>query len=180
MEDIQKNDNICIDGMINDYKDHKSEVLDALKDIVEEDPSKEQLVDDMMIAIKDAYDLTRLIEYAPKCKLRSIDIEKPQSRIFNNIESKYRYHENLHCPALKNIHTILMRHNHRSTEDNLKFFLVLSKVCMNYNIEKYTDHLFINTLLRNIIYLDIYKDDKYDNFAPQFLKNINTVIDLTK
>lgn len=181
-EDIQNNDSISFSSLITDYDKHRVEVLNSIKESIREDDTESlKKVEDMLAATKDAYDLTRLIEAAPKCKLRSIDIDKPQSRIFNEIESKYRYIENLHIPAQYSLFNILSRHNKRTDKDNLKFFLVLSKVCMNYRPEQnYAEHLFMFSTMRNIVYLDVYKHDDYEKLAKPFLENINKVIDNCK
>lgn len=180
LEVIQKEDNINIADAFSNYNDHKEEALEALIDNCEDNPEKRKRAEELLESTRDGFNLTRLIEYAPKCKLRSIDIEKPQSRIFNNIESKYRYNENLHLPALSSVCNILTRHNKRPLEENLKFFLVLSKVCMNYDINNYANHLFIYSALQNIIYLDIYNGEKYEKFSKAFLENVNKVIDSTR
>ena len=178
-ENLQNNEGVSFSSLITDYDKHRVEVLNSIKESIREDDTESlKKVEDMLAATKDAYDLTRLIEAAPRCKLRSIDIEKPQSRIFNEVESKYRYIENLHIPAQYSLFNILSRHNKRTDKDNLKFFLVLSKVCMNYRPEQnYAEHLFMFSIMRNIVYLDVYKHDDYEKLAKPFLENINKVID---
>lgn len=185
-EEVQKDDIVNINNISEDYEKQRRIVLESLKEAIDlDDTSNKEKIDSMLDAINDAIELNRVLDIAPKCKIKSIDIEKPQRRIFDVIESKYRYNENLHIPALSSLFNILSRHNKRSDKDNLKFFLALSRTCMNYDINNYTDHLFIYSVCRNIINLDIYQNEgfvnsKFSNFNNKFLKKINMIIDKVK
>ena len=185
-EDSQKDDIVNINNVSDDYEEQRKIVLESLKDTIDlNDSVNREKIDKMLDAINDALELNRILKIASKCKIKSIDIEKPQQRIFNVIESKYRYNENLHIPALSSLFNILSRHNKRSDKDNLKFFLAFSKACMNYDINNYSDHLFIHSVCINIIKLDIYQNEgfmknKYGYLYNRFLERINMIIDNVK
>ena len=54
--------------------------------------------------------------------------------------------------------------------------LAYCKFCLNYKPEVPEEHAFVYYVLYNIALLDIYKSQEYDDFAPEFLKNIVDII----
>lgn len=170
-----------ISKTVADINVDKKKYLEDIINDPEVSDSTKALVKELYENIESAYNLKRLKARALTTKIKKIELEKPQSRIFNIIEDKYRHTEKFNIPALSSILAILNRHN--KTEDpygNLKFLCVLCKSSANIDPNNILDHTYISTILQNIILLDVYQGDKYIEYSIPFLSNINEVISLIK
>jgi len=172
-----------ISKTVSDLNTDKKKYLEDI--INSDDPdisdSTKALVKELYETIEFAYNLKRLKARALTTKIKKIELEKPQSRVFNIIEDKYRHTEKYNIPALSSILAILNRHN--KIEDpygNLKFLCVLCKNSKTIDPNNILDHAYISTILQNIILLEVYQGEKYIEYSTPFLSNINEVISLVK
>lgn len=162
-----------LSSYVKDYDKNKIEYLEKIcKDI--DDEEKKQRISNVLDSIYDAYKLTRMkgISY----RIKKFDIEKPK-RVFDQVMVKYQNNK-YHIFELHMITNILNKHLKQNgyNEDGTIFMLAYSKFCMNYKPEIPEQHAFVYYVLYNIALLDIYKTKEYDDFAPEFLKNIVEII----
>lgn len=183
MESIFKEMGTNISSLYKDYNNERDKYLqEILNKIPEDNVEKKQIITDTMDAIHDSYTLNRLKEGVPKMKkIRKIEMEKPQTRVFTNFEAKYR-ESPYNMYSLGIALDILNKHNHNAEDPqaNLRFLLAFCKFCEKYNPNVIPEHSFMFYTIYNIITLDIYKDKDYEDFAEEFLKNVNEVISLIK
>ena len=130
-----------------------------------------------MDAIYDSYVLVRLKDAVVNMKpFKSIEIEKPQSRIYNRFEDKYQGSQ-YNMYSLKMVQGVLEKYNHTEVKNgNQLFLMAFAKFCQKYNPDVPQQHAFMYYTVYNILLLDIYKDSIYEEFATPFLKNINEII----
>ena len=162
-----------LSSYVKDYDKNKIEYLEKIcKDI--DDEEKKQRVSQVLDSIYDAYKLTRMKDVS--YRIKKFDLEKP-NRVFDQVMVKYRNNK-YHIFELHMITNILNKHLKQNgyEEDGTIFMLAYCKFCLNYKPEVPEEHAFVYYVLYNIALLDIYKSQEYDDFAPEFLKNIVEII----
>ena len=168
--------------LIEFYKSYENSPNKYINIIKESDNSiTDENFDDVKIiavleSLYDSYHLKKFREYAKKIKIKHIEFEKP-SKVFSDIESKYRDTDEFNIHSLETALLILNRHNKNEnfSENNLKFLLGFCKFCMNYKVDNIIENAFIVNVLNNIILLDILEKELYDQFADEFINNINEI-----
>ena len=63
---------------------------------------------------------------------------------------------------------------------NLLFVLTFAKSCAKYSPEVVEEHAFMYYTIYNIILLDIYKGEDFDNYAPELLATVNEIIKIVE
>lgn len=194
MNSIEKNFNTEMENIFKDmgtnisslYKDYNKERDNYLKEILSKIPDdnveKKAIITNTMDSIHDSYTLSRLKEAVPKMKkIRKIEMEKPRVRVFSDFEAKYR-ESPYNMYSLDIALNILDKYNKHEEDPtaNLRFLIAFCKFCEKYNPNVIPEHSFMFYTVYNIITLDIYKDKDYEDFATEFLKNINEIIGLIK
>ena len=168
-------------GLLSGIYKEQTEDRDArlnkmLEGLAEDDPKREKL-EITIKAIYDAYDLTRVKEFIPYTgRIKQIELEKPEQRVFNFFESKYT-NSPYHMYKLKLALEILDRHNPREDNGNLLFLIAFARLCKNYTPEVPEQHAFMYYTVYNIIVMDLYSGKDYEDHAGKFLKNINGIAD---
>lgn len=158
-----------------------------LKKVIENvtDEEKKKKAEEILESINDAFALTRFKNMAKRIKIKKIDYEKPQ-REFRGIHAKYADSKfNIYDLAMVTniLHKHLVKNNIIPEEDvtsALKFTLGFCKCVQNYKVSDPENHAFMYYTTYNIILLDVYKAEQYDEYAPKFLQNVKEVIDLIK
>ena len=158
------------------------ERLQALYDKTENEEDKTR-IKECIDSIEDAYNLTRLKEMKP-IKLKSFELEQPQ-KVYRSIIYQYIKCDNEHAfYDFEVCEKVLQRHLEnkglaKSDKDASKFLLLFSKFCdkNNYKVQNQQEHLFMYFVSYNIVLLDAYKEEDYEEFAAPFLDNIVYVID---
>ena len=180
VENVFKNVGKEISDLYKEYDKEKASYIEELKSKIPEDSPKRDLVEKVLDAMYDGFTLNRLKEFAPSCKIKAIEMEKPDQRIFSYFKNKYKGNTyNIYDPVM--VYEILCRHNKDvDPKDNLRFFIAYCKFCQNFDPSIPDQHAFMYYTLYNIILLDIYKEQAYDDYAPRLLKNINEVISKIK
>lgn len=171
-----------ISPLFKDYNNSREEYLKKMTESIE-DEEKKEVAAAILDAIHESYELTRLIEAAPKTRIKKFDIEKPQ-RVFDFIHNKYR-DSKYHLYDLNFVTNVLRKHLVQNNlieaddkESAIKVVLLLSKVCMNYDPKIPAEHAFIYYFTYNVILLDVYKGEQYDEYAPGFLNNIMKIVNI--
>lgn len=166
------------------YKDYDKERDNYLKSLLErvpeDDPKRQKLIN-VMDAIYDAYKLERVKEFAKTMKpFKSIEIEKPGQRVFSSFEQKYKNSDHNIYP-LQMIVDVLNKYNDiEDKKGNLLFVLTFAKSCAKYSPEVVEEHAFMYYTIYNIILLDIYKGEDFDNYAPELLATVNEIIKIVE
>jgi len=162
---------------LNDNREQQ--LIDAINKL--DDPDKKEKAEKALESIRDAYALTRLKEAAPRIKIKNFDLEKPQ-REFNSFMAKYA-NTQYHLYDLFMVTNVLHRHLQRNnliTEDDvttaIKFTVALCKFCKNYNVNVVEEHAFMYFTTYNVVLLDIYTGDTYNEYAPKFLETILDIV----
>ena len=158
-----------------------------LKNVIENvtDEEKKKKAEAILESINDAYSLNRLKEAASKIKIKKFDYEKPK-RSFDTIHTKYVDSKfNIYDMAMVTniLHKHLVKNNIIPETDRtsaLKFTLGFCKFVQNYKVSEPEHHAFMYYLSYNVILLDVYKVEQYDQYSPKFLENVKEVIDLIK
>lgn len=154
-----------------------------------EDPEKKALAKACLDAIDDAYNLNRLIEAAPRIRIKKFDIEKP-NRVFNSIHAKYispktHIYNVYGCTLTLASH--LLKDHIIEGEDELenrelartlavKIMLIFCKVCQNYSTEHIEEHNFMYFFTYNIYLLNMYQGEEHEEHAQGFYENIKKLI----
>ena len=148
------------------------------------DLEKVKKLEDIKKAISDSYNLTDFKEFCKSVKIKKIEIEKPNTRVFSMFNQKYINHKNVindisQCP------TILSRHLSEDHIGNLKVCIAFCKYCKNMNPDNIVDHSFMYYFIRNIIAIDRMNpkglsyntmNDKCRKFYDGFINNIKECI----
>lgn len=153
--------------------DYMSERNQAYREAAEKMDDEEKKT--RMLAILDRIDQARsldeLKEFAKKCKIKNMDIEKPK-RVFKDFTGKY-------ANSANNIYDIdlctyiLARNLPERTETEITcFFIVFCKYVQNWNIGDPLNHSFIYYVLYYCAMLDGDKSDVFKNAVREVIDNI--------
>ena len=138
-----------------------------------EDPEKRE----RMLAILDRIDAARsldeLKEFAKKCKVKSIEVEKPK-RVIGSLMSKYeKSANNIYAIDLCK-YTLGRNLPERTDTEIMCFFIVFCKYVMNWDINIPLNHAFIYYVLYYCALLDGDKSDIFKNNVREVIDNIKT------
>lgn len=169
------------------FKEYDESTKKTLQDLIDnaQDEEKKQLAINIFDSVKDASELTRLKEVAPRTKIKKFDIEKPQ-RITSSIYNKYNDNQ-YKLYDLKLVTGILDKHlklnGYLGNEDEtstIKFILLFCKLCQNYSPKNPVEHAFMYYFTYNIVLLNIFKGNEYDQYIANYLPKVKEIIDLMK
>ena len=184
MGEVFKDLGVNISQLYKDYNRERTNYLaEILNNIPEDNVEKREVVTKTIDAIADSYNLTRLKEAAPTMKkIRRIEMEKPRQRAFSYFENKYKDSQ-YNMYSLDDALKALNKHNPVGKDDpywNTKFLVAFCRFCDKYSPSVVYEHSFMFYTIYNIISLNVYYGEDYNQFAEQFFKNINEVIELLK
>ncbi len=174
------------DGLFSIFKKHNDDIDIYIEKLVGSAATEEAKTagEKILAAIKDSYEMKRIREAIPYTRIKKIDVKRPD-RIFGSIHQKYDTPEYM----IHNLHSCyltLVRHlsNKHIVEDAtevrdivIKILLVFCEVCQNYNVENPAEHGFMYYFTYNIILLDKYEGEQYDEYSTEYLGKIKQVID---
>ena len=119
-------------------EDNKPEVVEKLKEVKQ--------------SFEDAFNLEKFIEFCKTCKIKKIEIEKPD-REFSHFNSKYSKHENT-INDIRACPNILKHHLTEFNEDQCKMVCVaFCKYATDMSPDNMLEHTFMYYFIRNIIML---------------------------
>jgi hypothetical protein len=147
-----------------------------------EDPEKKEKMYAILGKIDEAYALTDLKEFSKNCKIKRIEIEKPEQRVFNDFLRKYEdsafniYDIKVALPVLvRNLAEYFPEKKYEPL-DSIMFFICFCKFCRNMKPDVTTDHAFMYYVLYNVVLVDMNKGESAQ-VSIDFLKNVAEVID---
>lgn len=158
-------------------KDYINYVMENIDD---EEKRKEALK--IFDYIDAAYTLSDFKEFCKTCKIRKIDLEKPDKHNNNidNILNKYKDNANRNIYNIYNAEKVLLRHI--NTEDEIftyeavrAFFIAFSLYCKSFNPNNTKEHAFMFYTIYNIMVTDINTGEKKE-VSTIFLGNIRECI----
>lgn len=171
--------------LFKEYNENREEYLRNLTSKIE-DEDKKILAEKVLDSIHDAFELKRITSLENKIKLKAYYLEEPEKVYKSEIENKYHDTEYT-IYKLSMIQAILDRHLKSNgmipeddTETAKKIVLAFALFCRNYSINNPEDHAFMYYYTYNVILLDIYKDENYDDYAKDFLANNMKILDVIK
>lgn len=138
-----------------------------------EDEDKKSRMNEILDAIEEARNLTKLKEFAKTCKIKAFDLEKPERRVYSNFLSKYR-------DSVNNIYNIdiaadvLLRHLEPfgyNKKDITVFFVIFCKYCANFSSENVLDHAYMYHVLWYSVMLDNDKSGVFESNVIEVIKN---------
>ena len=138
------------------------------------DPEKKARYLEIMDAIDEALNLTQLKEYAKKCKIKQIELEKPQ-RIVQDFLQKYQESD-------KNIYNLSMVSNflYRALKADgydpvhiTALIIAFVKQVKNYRSENAVEHAY----MYYFIYYCVFVDNQSNNFKENIKEVINNLIE---
>lgn len=128
-----------------------------------EDPKKKKMLLDILDRIEEATNLTELKEFAKKCKIKPIELEKPDNRVFSRFLAKYKNSSN-NMYDIKLAQKALLRNildTNYTVNDINSFLIAFCKQVMNYDVENPLDHAYMYYVIYNCAIMDGYKNDKF-------------------
>lgn len=179
IEDLfEKGSNELADSIIG----YTSERNQAYREHAEkmEDIEKREKVLNILDQIDAAYSLNDLKEFSKKCKIKSIELEKPVNKVYSSFLSKYKdspyniYDINMARP-------ILFRNLNDSIDEEFRdkdidaFLICFCKQCDNMTPNNVIDHAYMYYVIYNIVLTDLNKGESVQ-ISKDFLKNVKEVI----
>lgn len=131
--------------------------------------------------IDEAYNLTTLKEFSKKCKIKHIELEKPEARAYSEFLAKYVdspyniYDINMAVPILYRNLNQRFEPEEFTDKDVHAFFICLCKQCMNMSPNNTTEHAYMYYAIYNVVLADINKGESKD-ISLEFLDNVREVI----
>ena len=189
MEDLFVKTGEEFSKMYKEYDSDRTKYLTAALEKIPEGPENEekrQTIINVLDAINDAYKLTRLKEATGKIKIKSFEREKIK-KVFDEFEFKYK-DQTYHIYPLKQVMKTLVVHLAQKISkdseidldkaamiasiESADFLILFCKFCRLYDARKPEEHAFMYYTLYNIMLLDVYKGEEYEEFANGLLDNI--------
>ena len=192
MEDLFAKTGEEFSKMYKEYDSERTKYLEAALEKIPEGDPKRETVTKVLDSINDAYKLTRLKEATGKLKIKNFEREKPE-KVFSDFEFKYKDQQ---YNIYKFDQVLGVLYKHLTTKiaetfpedmpeeekiskagtiagiESVDFLILFCKFCMNYKVQNPEEHAFMYYTLYNIMLLDIYKGEEYEDFATGFINNI--------
>jgi hypothetical protein len=145
-----------------------------------EDKEKKEKILEILDQIEEAYKLDNLKEFAKKCKIKKIELDKPE-RVYRGMMDKYD-------ASVYNIYDIglavpILFRNLNKDEDGVAytdkdikaFFICFCKQCLNMKPSNVIEHAYMYYVMYNCVIMDINKGEN-SQVSEEFIKNIKEVI----
>ena len=141
---------------------------------IEDEEKREKLIA-ILDQIDEARALTTLKEFAKKCKIKSIELEKPD-KVLNTFMRKYE-NSNNNIYAINTARLTLARHlcedgSEYTANDINAFFIAFVKQTANYKPSVATEHAYMYYVLYYCALLDGDKSDTFKNNAKEVIANL--------
>lgn len=179
MDKVKEELDIEFSKMCLDYNEKRNEYIEKMTSKVT-DPEKKAILEQILDSINDSYHLERIKEAARahKIKIKKFDLEKP-SRVINSFHAKYDKSNN-NIYSVEYAMNVLLRHTEGmiSPKDVVKFLVAFCKFCMNYKAENPVEHAFMYYTTYNIVILDVYKGEDFEEYRDRIVSNIKSVVEL--
>lgn len=141
-----------------------------------EDPKKKETLLAILDRIDEACNLTELKVFAKKCKIKPIELEKPENKVYSRFLLKYKNsNNNIYDISLarKALARNILDENKYMIADIDRFLIAFCKQVSNYDVENPLDHAYMYYVIYNCAIMDGYADDRFKN-------NVLEVINILK
>lgn len=125
--------------------------------------------------IEEAENLTELQKFCKTCKIKKIEIEKADSRVYTDFLSKYResvnniYDISLACKVLNRF---MSKEYGCSLSESIAFFVAFCKQCKSYSCENVLEHAYMYYVLYNAVMLDSTINTKFKENVYKCITNL--------
>lgn len=182
LNDILEEANKEIGDNIVKYDEERNAKYREVLERIEDDEKREKALK-ILDTVDATYELTELKEFAKRCKIKRIELDKPQ-RCYSHIINKYSNSEhNIYDITL--VPPILFRNLNDDLEnpeykenDIIAFLIAFCKQCMNMKVEVPEEHAYMYYVLYNIVLMDMVSEenkDKYDTLKASIKEVINNL-----
>ena len=170
------------------YQASNKEISDAAMEFIEErnkayrdaaekieDPEKKAKLLAILDQIEEARALTKLKEFAKTCKIKKIELEKPESRAYNGFIAKYKTSNNniYDIKLAQKVVTRIMGRDYGISEESVIAFLVaFCKQVASYSSSSPTEHAYMYYVLYYCALLDSDKSDMFKNNVKEVIENL--------
>lgn len=143
-----------------------------------EDEEKKIQILNILDQIDEAYNLTTLIQFSERCKIKKFELEKPQ-KVFSSFLSKYKespyniYDINMARPILERNLPVI--DDSITAKDIDAFFIAFCKQTMNMKPDVVTEHAYMYYLIYNIVIMDL-NNGESKHISDKYAENIIKVI----
>lgn len=160
------------DSSLEYIEERNKAYREAAMDI--EDEAKKNRLLAILDRIDDARSLDELKEFAKTCKIKSIELEKPETRVYNGFLNKYKNSTN-NIYDINIARKVLYRHisnDGYTTKDVDAFFIAFCKHVSGYSVDVATDHAFMYYVLYYSALLDGDKSLIFVNNVKEVINNL--------
>lgn len=175
MEQLYKESSKDIADASLEYIDERNKAYRIAANDIEDETKRNKLLS-ILDQIDAARALVELKEFAKACKIKSIEIEKPENRIYSSFINKYKNSTN-NIYDINLARSVLYRHlkgEGYSIKEVESFFILFCKQVNNYSVDKATDHAYMYYVLYYCAMLDGDKSDTFKNNVKEVIENAKT------
>lgn len=156
-----------------EYIDERNKAYrEAAENIDDEEKKKKMMA--ILDQLDEARSLSALKEYAKHCKIKSIELEKPDNRVYMSFLAKYKNSsQNIYDINLAK--KVLLRHLESSgygIRDIDAFFICFCKQVKNYSPAKPIEHVYMYYVLYYCALLDGDNSDVFINNVKEVMNNL--------
>ena len=156
-----------------EYIDERNKAYRQAADEID-DPEKKKKMLSILDQLDEARSLNGLKEYAKHCKIKSIELEKPDNRVYMSFLAKYKNSsQNIYDINLAK--KVLFRHLESSgygIRDIDAFFICFCKQVKNYSPAKPIEHVYMYYVLYYCALLDGDNSDVFINNVKEVMDNL--------
>lgn len=172
MEQLYRESSKDIADTSLEYIDERNKAYREAANEIEDETKRNKLLG-ILDQIDAARALVELKEFAKTCKIKPIETEKPENRIYSGFINKYKNSTN-NIYDINIARSVLYRHlkdEDYSVKEVESFFILFCKQVQNYSVNKATDHAYMYYVLYYCAMLDGDKSDIFKNNVKEVIEN---------
>lgn len=114
-----------------------------------------KLEKDKLFIVDEIIGLKSFKEFCSRCKIKRYDLERPE-KLFKEFNFKYVDNHNQNIHDINICSRILGTHlkEHKDDDGITMLLIAFTKFCKNYKPDNILEHIFMDTFIKNIIYMD--------------------------
>lgn len=175
LEEIYTSSNKDISDASLEYIDERNKAYREYAVNIE-DESKRTMMIAILDRIDSARDLDNLKEFSKKTKIKSIELEKPETKVFSHFLNKYKDSSN-NIYDIKLAQRSLYRHlsDEGYTIDDVNCFLIdFCKEVSHFSVDEPLDHAYMYYVMYYCAMLDADRSEKFLNNVKEVIANAKT------
>lgn len=173
MENLYKDSIKDIAAGTKEFIDERNKLYREAADDIEDDEKRKKMLD-LLDQIDEARSLTSLKEYAKHCRIKYIELEKPENRIYSNFLYKYKNSTN-NIYDINLAKKVLLRHFEPEgyrVKDIDAFLIAFCKQVKNYSPSIPVQHVYMYYVLYYCALLDGDNSDIFKNNIKEVIANL--------